>query len=370
MKSRLTIILMLFFLSSYSFAGWVTNQAFGFKINVPYGWSTNDYIQGTDHVYDFMNANETIAIQLRAFKAKQGFSPELIINVLEQEILKQGAQKLSASDDAINGTPGKMAVYKNTYDGKEVGMVIFAAIANSNAYSFLIIIPTNVFDQKSVEADQVLETFTLLSHTSKPLSYGNSRSSRHKPRKKQLSGSTGSVQHIKPATSTVTATKPSSSLNHVAFDVSSSILPRPSGQADAGHRWFTQIRGLHFQYPIAYKPYHYGHWSALHSWSGSAGAMTLRYHREGKKEGFENINAALETVKQEKSMRYLGVRNIRGYMMHLLQSQVQGKRLDHLVFDNDGDIGWFTFTSNAQNYDQMDPVAKHLINSFHKGFYK
>ena len=61
----------------------------------------------------------------------------------------------------MNGIKGKFGVYKNTYDGIEVGMGVFYAIKNAKGYIVLSMISTSVFDKYSAKADAVLNSFTI-----------------------------------------------------------------------------------------------------------------------------------------------------------------------------------------------------------------
>ena len=94
---KTTIISMLIFLS-YCFAydaaaQWQSDQNYGFKINIPSGWSKNAYKDGTDQVYDFYSADQNAAIQLRALKADSRLSLDMLIQVYEQNMLPAGTQK-------------------------------------------------------------------------------------------------------------------------------------------------------------------------------------------------------------------------------------------------------------------------------------
>ncbi|MDZ7777240.1 MAG: hypothetical protein U5L09_17310 [Bacteroidales bacterium] len=165
-----TMLLMLIVLSTVpAVAKWYTNYQYNFKIDVPASWSFNQFVEGTDHVYDFLSPDEQVAIQIRAFKSEPGFTDDLIMGVVEEGILSQGATKLTASDDQVNGYHGKLAAYKNTYNGMEVGIVIFTTLQQDAGYAFIVVVPSDVFQQKTAETDAILNTFTLLQQH-KPLS--------------------------------------------------------------------------------------------------------------------------------------------------------------------------------------------------------
>lgn len=161
---RMKILFLLFALAMAGplEAKWYVDNEFRFKIDVPSNWSSNMYMEGTDKVYDFTSPDENVAIQLRAFVAEEGVTAGLITEVFDEAIVAQGAGRLKLSDDQLNGIQGKMGVYRNNYDNKEVALVTFAAVENGIGYLFLLVIPTEVFDLKVSETDVILNTFTLL----------------------------------------------------------------------------------------------------------------------------------------------------------------------------------------------------------------
>lgn len=360
-------------------AKWYTNYAYNFKINVPASWSFNQSVERTDHVYDFLSPDEQVAIQIRAFKNEPNFTDDLIMGIVEEGILSQGATKLTAADDQINGIYGKMAAYKNTFDGMEVGIVIFTTLQERAGYAFIVVVPSDVFQEKTAETDAILNTFTLLQH--QPLSKRPSHAkdlSRSGQPGGSLGGSRGSGHRQSHGVAVEHAGSASAHPGkHVASDISGATLNRPSGQADHGYKWCTEVRNLHFQVPASYKPYNYGYYEALHSWSGSAGTITLRVYRGGRKQGFENLQSAMTTMKAMDNMNHIGIRNIRGYMMHMFQSETKErqknqnhKRIDHVLLTVNNDVAWFSFVGDKSNYRNMDKEAKHLLNSLHKGVYK
>lgn len=159
---RIFLLLTAIVLTSQLNAKWYVDHEFRFKIDVPSNWTSNTYLEGTDKVYDFTSPDENVAIQLRAFVADEGVTADLITEVFDEAIVAQGASRLNLAEDQLNGIAGKMGVYRNTYDNKEVALVTFAAVENGFGYLFLVVVPIELFDQKVDETDAVLNTFTLL----------------------------------------------------------------------------------------------------------------------------------------------------------------------------------------------------------------
>ena len=230
-KMKHTMLLMLIVLSTVpAVAKWYTNYQYNFKIDVPASWSFNQFVEGTDHVFDFLSPDEQVAIQIRAFKSEPGFTDDLIMGVVEEGILSQGATKLTASDDHVNGIHGKLAAYKNTYDGVEVGIVIFTTLQQGAGYAFIVVVPLDVFQEKTAETDAILNTFTLLQQH-KPLSKRPAQAKeRNRPGKLgggSLGGSAGSGQKQSQSVSVGHAsTSPGISAKHVASDISGAALNR------------------------------------------------------------------------------------------------------------------------------------------------
>ena len=149
--------------SSCVFGQWIVDKDYGFKINVPSGWSQNSSIDGTDRVYDFMSPDENAAVQLRAFEATDKFTVDLLVQVYEESMLPQGSTKESLTNHVSKqGIPGKQGVYTFDYNGTPIAMGVFFAIKNGMGYVISAIIPSNMLQDKSAQVKQVTESFTLL----------------------------------------------------------------------------------------------------------------------------------------------------------------------------------------------------------------
>jgi len=155
-----TILLVL--MSTSLFAQWQQDSKYGFKINIPGDWNKNSYVDGTDQVYDYMSADENIAIQLRAFEASAGFTTELLAQVYEESMLPAGTQKLSLdSYTTTNGIPSKKGVYLIDYNGTEVGLSALYIVQNNIGYVLTALIPSSMVQQRGEELKQVVKSFTI-----------------------------------------------------------------------------------------------------------------------------------------------------------------------------------------------------------------
>lgn len=157
----LTMIL-LFTINSSLFAQWQHDSKYGFKINIPADWSKKSYLDGTDQVYDYMSADENLAVQLRAFNAGEGFTTALLAQVYEESMLPAGTKKLSLSDyTTANGIPSKKGVYLIDYNGTEVGLSALYIVQNNFGYVLTALIPSSMVQQKGPELKQVIKSFSI-----------------------------------------------------------------------------------------------------------------------------------------------------------------------------------------------------------------
>jgi hypothetical protein len=149
-KIHISILcLLMVFLSSSLSAQWQQDSKFGFKIKIPTNWNKNSYMDGTDQVYDYMSADENIAIQIRAFQAGDGFTTTLLAQVYEESMLPVGTKKLSLEEyTTANGIQCKKGVYLINYNGTEVDLSALYIVQNNNGYVLTAITPTSIIQQK------------------------------------------------------------------------------------------------------------------------------------------------------------------------------------------------------------------------------
>ena len=156
------IAMLTVFISTSLTAQWQQDFKYGFKINIPSDWNKNSYMDGTDQVYDYMSADENIAIQLRAFKAGEGFTTELLVQVYEESMLPAGTQKLSLNNHiTATGIPSKKGVYLIDYNGNEVGLSALYIVQNNNGYVLTAHIPTGMIQQRGEELKRVVKSFSI-----------------------------------------------------------------------------------------------------------------------------------------------------------------------------------------------------------------
>lgn len=161
--SRLALLfVIILFINSNIYSQWQSDSKYGFKINVPSSWSKTSYIDGTDKVYDYMSPDENAAMQIRVFKAGQGFTTALLAQVYEENMLPAGAQKLSLDEHTTtNGIPCKKGVYLLDYNGVEVGLSAIYIVQKGNGYVVTALIPASMIQQKGDELAKVMKSFTI-----------------------------------------------------------------------------------------------------------------------------------------------------------------------------------------------------------------
>lgn len=166
MKKSIYVIILLSF--PFSLMGqWLTDNEFGFKIQIPSNWSQEEAKQGSDKTYDFADPTQNIFIQVRAFKA-QGITADQISKVFESQYLPN-AKRLAFEAYTLNKTSGKFAGYTMHVDGLDVGIGAFYAVVNGNGYVIWSMIETKHYDQYSGQGDAIMNTFTTLSSSSKAI---------------------------------------------------------------------------------------------------------------------------------------------------------------------------------------------------------
>lgn len=375
---KTTIISMLIFLS-YCFAydaaaQWQSDQNYGFKINIPSGWSKNAYKDGTDQVYDFYSADQNAAIQLRALKADSRLSLDMLIQVYEQNMLPAGTQKKDLTNHTSqNGIPGKQGIYSTNYNGNEVTMATFYTIQNGNAYVLTAIVPNKQLSQKQDEVKSITRSFIINGFETKkannqPNSQDNVAPSGARPSAQTPSSSTTSH----PAHVGYTASWPGlGSWQHIASkadeQVTSERLHPTTGYKREHHR----ISGpweLRFDYPENWsrkKDSYSTYFRSDKTYSSILVSDRTKYITDPEK-------AAKEAANKDENTQYLGSIVVKGITMYLVQSkQVVGMqnniylRNDYVYFKTPKqDVYSIRFTCYYNEFDKnVKDAGLHLLNS-------
>ncbi|NOR87053.1 MAG: hypothetical protein GQ527_05540, partial [Bacteroidales bacterium] len=140
-------------------AQWVTDNEFGFKINVPSNWTKESKMDGTDKIHDFLDPTRNIFLEVRAFKADASINADKIAQVFESQYLST-ATRVAFENYTLNNTAGKFAGYTMNVDGLDVGIGAFYAVKNGIGYVLWSMIETKHYQQYSGQGDAILNTFT------------------------------------------------------------------------------------------------------------------------------------------------------------------------------------------------------------------
>ena len=164
MKVFISSISLIFFivLSGQSIAQWQFDHQYGMKIKVPNDWNKSSYKDGTDQVYEFASADQTVVIQLRAFASDPSLTVDLLVQVYEEAMMPSGTNRqLLENHTNYNGIPGKQAIYQINEQGTLVNIACFYTIQNGNAYVLTVIIPDQIMAQKETEIKSITQSFTI-----------------------------------------------------------------------------------------------------------------------------------------------------------------------------------------------------------------
>lgn len=123
-------LIVLFVYPVFAQTAWITDSDMQFKIKVPNNYKQNQFIDGTDKILSLVSPDENVAVRVRAMKATQQFSADILQQVFEQNILN-GAKQIAKEDGDLNGIPARAVAYTWKYNNIEtvVGAYILFKMA-------------------------------------------------------------------------------------------------------------------------------------------------------------------------------------------------------------------------------------------------
>jgi hypothetical protein len=161
MMQKIVLSFLFLWLVQIVSAQWVTDQNYGFKINVPSNWTQESKMDGSDMVYDFVDPSQNIFLEVRAFKIDGSLNADRIAQAFEQQYLSTG-NRVAYEDYTLNNTAGKFAGYTMHVNGLDVGIGTFYAVKNGIGYVLWSMIETRFYQQYSAQTDAILNTFTTI----------------------------------------------------------------------------------------------------------------------------------------------------------------------------------------------------------------
>lgn len=164
MKNQKSVLLFLcvFLGISGAFAqnGWITDHEMKFKIKAPASYTTNQMRDGSDKVLTLMSPDQNVMIRVRAMPATEQFTPEVLQKVFEENMIK-GAQRILDENGELNSIPAQSSAYTWSVDGSNAVLGIYYIVQQGFAYVVWTAVPRDLIQQRSAEADGILNTFTL-----------------------------------------------------------------------------------------------------------------------------------------------------------------------------------------------------------------
>ncbi|MGK0411830.1 MAG: hypothetical protein ACJA1B_000012 [Polaribacter sp.] len=165
MKNQKAILLFICFLFSIGKAfaqkKWISDNEMQFKINAPVNFTHNQIYDGTDKVLTIMSPDQNVMIRVRAMPATNQFTPVLLQKAFEQNMIK-GAKRIVDENGKLNNIPTRSSAYTWSVDGNNAVLGAYYIVQNGFAYIVWSAIPIHLIQQRSAEADEILNTFTLL----------------------------------------------------------------------------------------------------------------------------------------------------------------------------------------------------------------
>lgn len=178
-------LLLILFLAVYPFSlfsqtSWISDEEMKFKILVPDNYQKNQFWEGTDKILVVVSPDQNVAVRVRAFPATEQVTVELIQQVFEQNVIT-GASRLTQEDGHLNQIPARAAAYTWRYNNINTVVGAYYIIQNSMGYIVWTIVPRNLIQQRSKEADNILDSFALLQSGSETISMSGGFGSLGKP---------------------------------------------------------------------------------------------------------------------------------------------------------------------------------------------
>ncbi len=144
-------------------AGWYNDPTFGFSINVPNSWTKISNIDNERVMYNFVNPDKSITIQIKALKVPSYTTAESLARNFEQNFIRTGKAYV-LNNTEINGLHGKSGRYQVLLSGKYYDVTAFFAVNNGHGFIIRAMTIAGQIDNRLWEIDNIIGTFTYSSH--------------------------------------------------------------------------------------------------------------------------------------------------------------------------------------------------------------
>ena len=137
-----------------------SDAVFPFEIDLPDNWSVTEGQDGRDRLMTALSPDENLAVRVRAVPLDGPATPAQLRGGFESYVLRQ-FERLAIEPMNHNGLDGEWAAYRGLYEKVDVVVGAFFTIQGQNGYILWSMTPFSVYEARSAEADQVLNTFRL-----------------------------------------------------------------------------------------------------------------------------------------------------------------------------------------------------------------
>lgn len=187
---RLCITLLLISYSSSIFTqnSWHTDSEMGYKISLPNHYQKNQFWDQGEKILVAVSPDQNVVIRIRSFKATEQFTTSLIQQAFEQSVIT-GATLLTREEGDLNGIPAVATAYSWGYNNINTVVGAYFILNGGTGYIVWTIIPLNLLQQRSGEADQIIDSFSLLAGNVSP--HRNATDSSRKNQEHHSVGSSG-----------------------------------------------------------------------------------------------------------------------------------------------------------------------------------
>lgn len=168
-KTLAILILVSFSVLSFGQNSWISDEEMKFNILVPDNYQKNQFREGTDKILAVLSPDQNVAVRVRAFPASEQVTVDLIQQIFEQDIIS-GSSRLTQEDGHLNAIPARAAAYTWRYNNINTVVGTYYIIQNGMGYIVWTIVPQNLLQQCSKEADKILDSFSLLEPSAGTLS--------------------------------------------------------------------------------------------------------------------------------------------------------------------------------------------------------
>ncbi len=140
--------------------GWkqYRDREHGYRIQAPADWNSTFQIEGAEHLRTILSSDQLIALRVVSSISDREKNPEDLRKSFEKDRFK-GAKLIQVNSGNLANIPSSTAFYSNNYQGLPVNIVAVYLLKDGYSYVIWIMVPQELLQQRSSEAESVLSTF-------------------------------------------------------------------------------------------------------------------------------------------------------------------------------------------------------------------